>query len=184
METTYRTSLNAMRIENETKTEGNLMYIEGYACHFNECNHNGEIVDANSFRAFLDEMERAGQKPMMNYMHTDQLIGGWDSIETDDTGLYVKGHLCLDMPFVRDTVLPLYNAGDLCHLSTEGFTPWNTIEEREDGDYLGQFTLTAIALVALPADFSAKANIRNELKAWKESQNVQPQKHEHKQLIY
>lgn len=157
-------TLNALRI-NRVEKQGNTMTVEGYACHYNKVNHNYEIVTAECFTDWLAAMDKDGLKPVFTFNHNaDCIIGGWDEFTSDDTGLFAKGHINTDVAFVRDNLLPLIEGGDLSHLSTEGWADgyW---DEKRDAFVCSQFMLTAISLVALPADFSAKAEIsRNELR--------------------
>lgn len=152
--------LNAIRL-NAVEKKDNILKVEGYAAHFDDRNHNYEIVTADCFTEFLDEMKKDGLKPMFTFNHdSNAIIGGWDEISTDDTGLLVRGHINTDVAFVRDNLLPLIEAGDLNHLSTEGWADgeWDS---KRDAFVCSKFMLTAISLVALPADFAAKAEIRN-----------------------
>lgn len=166
---------------NRVEREGNTLKVEGYACHFNVRNHNGEIVTAESFGNWLDEMSEGGQKPVFNYNHdNNRVIGGWDSIEADETGLLVRGHINTDVAFVRDELLPLIEAGDLSHLSTEGWA-CGEYDEKQNAYVCDQFQLTAIALVALPADFAAKADIHNKLR---KPEGETPKKQRYGKLIY
>lgn len=144
--------------------KSNLVTIEGYACHFNVANKNGEIVHEDSFTECLAEFKKEGRMPIMNYNHNPEyLIGGWDEITVHKEGLYVKGHLNKDVALVRDTVLPLIKSGDLSGLSTEGFTCFKDIEEDEKGNLrLNKFFLMGIAIVAMPADPKADVSIRNQ----------------------
>lgn len=140
------------------------LIIEGYAAHFNVPNKNGEIVDANSFKYWLSELDKGEQTPVMNFNHNkDQIIGRWDMLSCDNTGLYAIGHINTDVAFCRDTIVPLVNNGDLNSLSTEGFSDMSENELRDGAVYIKNFFLTAIAIVGLPADFFAKFEIRNGL---------------------
>lgn len=157
--------LNALRLEKVgAKAEGEgIIPVEGYVCHFNKANHNGEIVDEASFASFFSELEKGGLMPVFNYQHTDRIIGGWDNFESRANGLYGKGHLNTNVAEVRDNILPLVEAGDIGYLSTEGWCDWDKMEERKNGVYLKDFIMTAVSLVALPADFGAKMKLKNEL---------------------
>ena len=152
--------LNAFRINKVERTD-NTLKVEGYACHYNTRNHNFEIVTADCFTEFLNELKENGLKPMFTFNHDSNcIIGGWDEFTSDDTGLFAKGHINTDVAFVRDNLLPLIEAGDLNHLSTEGWASgeWS---DKQEAYVCDKFMLTAVSLVALPADFSAKAEIRN-----------------------
>lgn len=179
MEKTEKHILNAYRI-NRSERDGDTLKIEGYACHFGTVNGNGEVVNKESFDFFLGELKKDGLMPIFNFNHNpDRIIGGWDSIEADEKGLYAKGHLNTGVAFVRDELLPLIEAGDLSHLSTEGWANGHWSEEL-NAFVCDEFLLCGIALVALPADFKAKADIHNHMNV-KVAQ--QPQHHKFKKLF-
>lgn len=154
--------LNALKVNAIQQKEGHLT-IEGYACHYGEANHNYEIVTAGSFTGFLAELAESGLKPAFTFNHDSGcIIGGWDELESDSTGLLVRGHINTNVAYVRDNLLPLIESGDLSHLSTEGWAmgEW---DERRQAYVCSEFMLTAISLVALPADFAAKMEMKNDL---------------------
>lgn len=154
-------SINSVKEEEGS----NLIRIEGYACHFNVANKNGEIVHRGSFVDCLKEFKEENRMPIMNFNHNpDMLIGGWDSFEIKEDGLFAKGHLNKDVALVRDTVLPLIKSGDLRGLSTEGFTKWADVERMENGVLrLNRFMLMGVSLVALPADSRADLSLKNRM---------------------
>lgn len=164
--------LNALRLERvgERSQEG-LIPIEGYICHFNKPNLNGEIYDEASFAWWLSELEKGGVMPALNYNHTDLIIGGWDRFESDSVGMKGYGHLNANSAQVRDNILPLVESGDVNRLSTEGWNDWNFIEERGENLYMGRFTMTAVSLVGFPpADFGAEMKtIKNQYQEWKKT---------------
>lgn len=147
--------------------ESNLVKIEGYACHFDIVNKNGEVVHKNSFTDCLAEFQQEKRMPVMNFNHnSDMIIGGWDAFEIRNDGLFAKGHLNKDVALVRDTVLPLIKSGDIKGLSTEGYTKWKDVEQLENGVLrLNRFMLMGIALVALPADPKTDIALRNRLES-------------------
>ena len=157
---------NALKLTNtrtDTKDE-NLLLVEGYGCHFNEPNGNGEIVTENSFTDFFEQLKAGGQMPYFNYQHNaTDIIGGWDSVEADERGLICKGHINKRVALVRDTVLPLIESGDLAGLSTEGYSMgwW---DDEKNVWHAEKFMLLGISLVSLPADFQAQMVVRNELR--------------------
>lgn len=158
--------LNALKLTNTHTASDNadLLIIEGYGCHFNTVNGNGEIVTADSFKDFFDELKAGRQMPYFNYQHNPELIiGGWDSIEADDKGLVCRGHLNKKVALVRDTVLPLVESGDLAGLSTEGYAMgwW---DEQNNVWHAEKFMLLGISLVSLPADFAAEMVVKNRLR--------------------
>ena len=150
--------------ENEEKP--NIIKIEGYAAHFNKANGNAEIVTKNSFKKFLDLMNEKGVKPLLTFDHQSQnIIGGWDNLEIREEGLYAVGHINADVALVRDTILPLMKSGDLNGLSTEGWSSMRENKFSDDGTMeIANFFLYAISLVGFPADYEAKANLKNKRK--------------------
>lgn len=156
-------SLNAIKLNRAEMVEGeNIMKIEGYACHFDKVNKNGEIVHESSFEKFFKDLNEGGLMPVFNYNHNnDFIVGGWDEIKSDKTGLYVKGHLNTDVAYVRDNILPLVKSGDIDGLSIEGYFNVETAKFTESGVDIKDYQLIGISLVALPADFSARVESKN-----------------------
>lgn len=159
--------LNALKLTNtHTATDNaDLLIVEGYGCHFGTVNGNKEVVTEKSFVDFFDELRNGRQMPYFNYQHNPEaIIGGWDSIEADDKGLFCRGHLNKRVALVRDTVLPLVESGDLAGLSTEGYA-MGWYDDAEDVWHSEKFMLLGISLVSLPADFAADMVVRNRLEA-------------------
>ena len=157
--------LNALKLTNTHTASDNadLLIVEGYGCHFNAVNGNGEIVTADSFTDFFNDLKNGGQMPYFNYQHNPEaIIGGWDSIEADDKGLVCRGHLNKKVALVRDTVLPLVESGDLAGLSTEGYA-MGWYDEEKNVWHAEKFMLFGISLVSLPADFAAEMIVKNKL---------------------
>lgn len=147
--------------------------IEGYACHWDKPNHNGEIVTKTTYDNFFKVMQEKGQFPSLNLFHLPIVIGVWDAFETDnDTGLYVKGRI-EDTNFIsKNYVLPLIECGALRSLSTEGLTNWRNIEETDNGILLKESVLTAVSVVSLPADFDA--NFKDNLNLYRKRKQENP----------
>lgn len=155
--------INDLKIEN-THESANSVNIEGYACHFNRVNLNSEIVDENSFVKFFNLYNTKKLIPIVNYNHdSNQIIGGIDEIISDSTGLYMSAHLNRGVKINDEMIIPNILAGTLNSLSTEGFIEdgYNGIEERADSYYVKNFILTAVAVVANPADWDAKFTLQN-----------------------
>lgn len=145
--------------------------IEGYACHWGTPNHNGEIVNRNTYDNFFKVMAAKEQYPAMNLFHSPIIVGVWDAIESDnDTGLYVKGRIEDTNIISKNYVIPMVECGAIRSLSTQGWTNWDNIEETEDGLILKDSVLTAISLVDLPADFDA--NFVNNLNLYRRKKQV------------
>lgn len=153
-------SSNAVRIERDNiVTDGDVLRIKGYCCHFGKPNGNGEIVNKDSFDRWFNELKPTDVMPSINLMHTDRIIGGIDVLRPDDTGLWMEGRICLT-PFVRDEIMPLIDNGFLVHLSTQGWvTRWHEqLDEDTDRYYFvaDEYLLMGVALVDVPADLNAK----------------------------
>lgn len=150
-------------IENAVSTEDRLD-IEGYACHFLQENLNREIVDASSFDAFFTLYNAKKLVPRLNYNHSDTLVGGIDSLEVRDRGVWMKAHLNNNIAIVRDMIAPCVLAGDISGLSTEGFVTngYEDIVTHKDGSYfVKSFMLTGVSVVSTPADWDAQFSVAN-----------------------
>lgn len=155
---------NTFKIENALADDEKLV-INGYCAHFGVKNLNQEMVDANSFKEFFSLYNDGKLTPALNYNHTDTIIGGIDSIESRDDGLYLTAHLNKNVP-ICDMLIPNIMAGDVSGLSTEGFVRGGVdgVDFLDDGSYyVRDFMLTAVAVVSTPADFDAKFTVRNYL---------------------
>lgn len=165
---------NNIKIENHSETPERLN-IEGYICHFNRENLNSEVVDLNSFDDFFEMYNEGKLKPIVNYNHdSNQIIGGVDTIETKENGLYMTAHLNRGVKINDDMIIPNILAGTINGFSTEGFIKdgYNGIVELENGGYyVKSFLLTAVAVTATPADWDAKFSLSNFIKEYKEQKN-------------
>lgn len=165
-----RAALNALKLEKndiQREDDDKYIHIKGYGCHFGVINKNGEMVNEESFASFFKDLEAGSLMPVLNYQHQpDKIIGCWDKITADETGLLCEGRIFRDVQLVKDTIEPLMNGGALDSLSTEGWvTDWEIIEKEDGSMYLfaKEFVLTGISLVALPADFDARIDTENAL---------------------
>lgn len=160
----FRSNALALQRTRVSESNSDLLIVEGYGCHFNVENGNGEIVTENSFKDFFDELKNGGQMPYFNYQHdANMIIGGWDEIVADDKGLYCRGHINKKVALVRDTVLPLIESGDLAGLSTEGYS-MGWYDEEKNVWNAEKFLLLGISLVSLPADFGAQMVVKNSMR--------------------
>lgn len=153
--------------------ESDFLKIEGYACRFDMENLNGQICDAKSFDAFFEMYNSGKLRPYVNWEHdSDKVIGGIDDIAVMDDGLYLQARLNMNVPLVRDMIAPNVLAGDIDSFSTEGRTlnsPMEDLIVRKDGSfYVKNFILTAVAVVTIPADWTAKFGLANYLEGWKQ----------------
>lgn len=149
-------AMNAVALGKVTtaENEDGTIPIKGYACHFGVANLNHEIVTKDSFDKGFEVMKRAGIMPTLNYMHTGEIIGVTDLLKPDDKGLWLEGRI-VKTAFVRDTLIPLMDAGTMNCLSTEGFVTRWTTQEDSDNYIADEFTLLRVSVVDIPADMSA-----------------------------
>lgn len=155
------------KIQNAVAEDSQLK-IEGYFCHFNRMNLNQEVVDENSFNEFFKMYGEKKIQPALNYDHTNSLIGGIDGIEKKKDGLWLNAHLNRNVALVRDMIEPCIMSGDLNSFSSEGYIigGWDGVTElAEGGYYVKNFLLTAVAVVAVPADPDARFSLQNFLSA-------------------
>ncbi len=89
--------------------------FEGYASIFGARDGIGDIVAPGAFAASLRKRGASGVR--MLYQHfAHEPIGVWDEIREDAHGLYVRGHLVLEVERARD-VAALLREGALGGLS-------------------------------------------------------------------
>jgi hypothetical protein len=89
--------------------------FEGYASVFGVRDGAGDIVAPGAFAASLRRRGAGGVR--MLYQHfAHEPIGVWDVLREDSRGLYVRGHLVLDVERARD-VAALLREGALGGLS-------------------------------------------------------------------
>lgn len=169
---------NAYHIEKSSDSE-NCLYIEGYCSHFNQMNLNQQVVDKKSFDYFFSLYNEQKLKPRLNYEHTNDVIGGIDSLETDDTGIYMVAHINKALPLTRDMIIPNILAGDISSFSTEGFIKdgYAGIVELENGYYVKNFVLTGVSVVSTPADWDAMFSVSNFIKGYEEWKKEEEKKH-------
>lgn len=169
---------NKIRLYNDIdllsfNSEDDKLNIEGYAAHFGTKNLNDEIVYKESFDLFFETYNKGQICPVLNYEHQDdKQIGGIDSLEIRNEGLYMKGHLNKTIPYVNEWLIPNIMAGDVNKLSTEGICVggMNGIKVNDDGTYVVlNFLLTAVAVVKHPADWKAEFTVKNYLESLKKT---------------
>lgn len=169
---------NIVRIFNnldvvDLKNDGDKAILEGFAAHYGDANLNMERVDADSFTKFFEMYNSKKLKPYLNYNHdSDKQVGGIDELESRNEGLYIKAHLNTRLPFVSDWIIPLIEGGDLKSFSTEGWA-YDVTYLDDETYYVGQFMLTAVALVQTPADYKSEFKLANLYNATKAKQDIE-----------
>lgn len=169
-------NIDIINIKNDSNDDK--VYIEGYAAHYgNEANLNMERVDSDSFNKFFEMYNEKKLKPYLNYNHdNDKQVGGIDELESRKEGLWIRSHLNLRLPFVKDWILPLIEGGDLKSFSTEGYAYDIVYLESDDTYYIGNFILTAVALVQTPADWKSEFSVCNAYNANKAKEAIEKSK--------
>lgn len=147
---------------------GDKLEIEGYCCHFDRRNLNGEITHFNSFDTFFSAYQKGTIKPKINVEHdNNRIIGGIDDIDRDTTGLYIVAHINKGIPYVSDWLIPNIEAGDINSFSSEGFPVGGydsiVFNDKDQSYTVLDFMLTAVAIVAHPADTKAEFTVKNYL---------------------
>lgn len=152
-------SLNGIRFEYSAPKDGDgVQRIAGYVCRWNETNANGWNIQPGAFDKSLAAFREQGLKPRLDYEHDfSAVIGGIDSLESDDKGLRIEAHLNTGVALVRDTVLPLMQGGDLNFFSSEFVADEAEWDEETQGVIVSAATLVGVAVVSLPADAGAEA---------------------------
>lgn len=133
------------------------MKIEGYACHFNKRNANGEIVTPKSFDAAIKYFEENNLKIPVNFNHNESMIlGHITHIEKRIDGLYITAELNDDVDMVKNYIKPLIKDGTFDRFSTEGYIDLDKYESISEDTYIAKaFDLRAVAIVPNPADIDA-----------------------------
>jgi HK97 family phage prohead protease len=73
-------------------------HFEGYASVYGNVDRGYDVVEAGAFDKSLAEIKRGDRKPKMLFMHdVREIVGKWDHFEDEAKGLYVKGHLNMNV---------------------------------------------------------------------------------------
>lgn len=127
--------------------------IEGYASRFGEKDQGGDIVAKGAFGMSL----QSGRKPKMLWQHDpSQPIGVWDEVAEDDTGLYVKGRLLMDVAKGKE-VASLIDAGAIDGMSI-GYRTVDADRADDGARVLKQLELWEVSLVTFPMLTSARVS--------------------------
>jgi HK97 family phage prohead protease len=127
----------------------------GHAAIFDEANSHNEIVKRGAFTRSIADHAARDRKPLMLWSHDPaDIIGVWDSVREDSTGLAVSGRLILDSTRGRDTHA-LLKAGAVTGLSI-GFRAKNATRNAKGVRVLNDVDLVEISLVGLPSAGNAR----------------------------
>jgi HK97 family phage prohead protease len=128
--------------------------ITGYGAIFGNVDRQNDMLVKGAFAASLAEHKAEGTRPVMLWSHDPaRVVGTWDDIREDATGLLVSGKLDLDTQGGREA-RSLLQKGALKGLSI-GYAsdPRQTDYDRNKGTrVLKAVTLYEVSLVSIPAN--------------------------------
>lgn len=129
--------------------------IEGYASRFGIADQGGDIVAAGAFAGSLKRLAARGDKVRMLWQHDPaQVIGVWDEVREDGTGLWVRGRLLSDIAQAREAEA-LIAAGAIDGLSI-GYRVVRAERDRKGRRVLAEVDLWEVSLVTFPMLTEAK----------------------------
>ena len=139
--------------------------IEGYASRFGVTDQGGDVVAPGAYAQSLKSVAAQGRKIKMLWQHDpSEVIGVWDVLREDETGLWVKGRL-LDATRRGREAAALIGAGAIDGLSIG----YRTIEaQKATGGtrVLRRLELWEVSLVTFPmlpqARIGSKGEARDE----------------------
>ncbi|MDY6323256.1 MAG: HK97 family phage prohead protease [Succinivibrio sp.] len=138
----------------EIKAGGEEGSVEGYASVFNSVDSYGDTMLPGAF----DNVIKSGELPLMfyNHYHFEIPVGKWDSMETDDFGLKVKGRLNLDLKEAQDVYSAL-KFGSVSGLSIGfQFGKKDYTSSKQGRSFKNIARLPEISIVAMPAESKAR----------------------------
>lgn len=137
--------------------------IEGYASRFGVTDQGGDVVARGAYGASLRAVAAEGRKIKMLWQHDpSEVIGVWDVLREDDTGLWVKGRL-LDATRRGREAAALIGAGAIDGLSIG----YRTVEAQKAAGgtrVLRRLELWEVSLVTFPMLPEARVGSMGEAK--------------------
>ena len=133
--------------------------ISGYASTYNNPDLSGDVMLPGCYAPALAKIEKSGVMPVMFFSHDHYSVpcGTWDSIKSDDTGLYVTGRINKDLESGKE----IYSAlkfGSMSGLSVGfSFGP-DDVEGNDAGgyDFKSIPDLMEISICAMPCNQNAR----------------------------
>lgn len=133
--------------------------ISGYASTYNNPDFSGDVMLPGCYAPALAKIEKSGVMPVMFFSHDHYSVpcGTWDSIKSDDTGLYVTGRVNTDLESGKE----IYSAlkfGSMSGLSVGfSFSP-DGVEDNGAGgfDFKTIDDLIEISICAMPCNQNAR----------------------------
>jgi HK97 family phage prohead protease len=126
--------------------------IEGYGSVFNVLDSYSDIIAPGAFKATLAEHQASNTMPLMLWQHdTREPIGVWDEMREDAAGLFVKGHLLLELPLAQKALV-LLKARAIRGLSIGFWTRSWAYDADKDIRTLTGVDLVETSVVSMPAN--------------------------------
>ncbi|WP_420023624.1 HK97 family phage prohead protease [Cereibacter azotoformans] len=128
-------------------SEGSM--IVGYASIFGRPDHGGDVVARNAYAASLEAMRLQGRRVKMLWQHDPaEVIGVWDEVHEDETGLWVKGRILTEIGRGREAAA-LIAAGAIDGLSI-GYRTVRSERDTKGHRVLTEIELWEVSLVTFP----------------------------------
>lgn len=130
--------------------------FSGYAAIWGERNAHNEVVERGAFAKTLAAHRAAGTKPVMLWSHDPaDIIGVWEEVREDETGLFVRGRLLTEITSGREAYERM-KAGAVNGLSIGFRVPPGGERRRSGIRYLTEIILGEISVVGLPSAGKAR----------------------------
>ncbi len=153
---------NGFYFENSKEVEEGIL-LSGYFKKWNVNNFNNEEYAKNAYDKFINNYFIKNKLNVpINLMHGwnfESLAGKIQNMKKDDTGIFIEVLISKGAVYFEN-VKQLLKDKVLQGFSDEGFA--EDYEKKEDGSYLiKEAVLTKISLVDIPAEATAKIEIKN-----------------------
>ncbi len=123
--------------------------FEGHAAVFNDVDRQANIIMPGAFKKSLHK--RPAKKVKMLLGHDQKaMIGVWESMKEDSTGLFVKGRLLMQLQSAQETLI-LLKEGVLDSMSIGFHTVLDQFDNKRRALNLLEIDLFEVSLVAIPA---------------------------------
>lgn len=140
--------LDLSQVQVKTYEDGHK--FEGYASVFGGLDSYGDTIEAGAYEETLQKRSRPIR---MRWNHFGPVIGKWDEMFEDSTGLYVRGTLTPGHSVAEDVY------ASLKHGAVDGMSiGYRVRSERQEGSIrvLEKIDLVEISVVEEPADLGAQ----------------------------
>ena len=136
-------------MNDENKIAEKRSEISGYASVFNVVDSHGDVILKDAFEKAVKLFKKGIKKPKFLWQHdVTSPIGIIDELFEDDYGLFVRGHLLLDIPKAREACSLIKNE------AINGFSIGYNVRdgyEKDGKKYLTDINLLEISIVTFPA---------------------------------